>query len=234
MSEKMNKRPMGRPMGGPPGPGMGGPVEKAKNFRGTWVKLIGYCRNYLPAILVSLAFAAAGTVLQVIGPDKLSEMTDEITKGLMGAIDLNAVVRIALVLVFYYALSTVLNFVQGYIMATVTARISKRLRSGISQKINKLPLRYFDQVSYGDILSRVTNDVDTIGQTLNQSIGTLVSAITMLAGSLIMMFYTSWILALTAIGASVIGFALMMIIMARSQKYFTRQQESFFFFYCEI
>lgn len=234
MSNETERKQNSGPAGGPPGMG-GGAIEKAKNFRGTWKKLIVYCKNYMPVIIIALVLAGIGTVLQVLGPDKLSEMTNEIMKGLpalvngapvLGAIDLDAVTNIALVLVFYYAFSMLLNFVQGYMMATVTAKISKKMRTGISTKINRLPLKYFDRVSYGDVLSRVTNDVDTIGQTLNQSIGTLVTSITLLVGSMIMMFYTNWIMALTAIGASIIGFIFMIIVMSKSQKHFTEQQNS--------
>ncbi|WMT43238.1 ABC transporter ATP-binding protein [Paenibacillus sp. D2_2] len=213
---------------------MHGPAEKPKDFKSTWGKLIKYCKNYMPVIVIALIIAAVGTVLQIIGPDKLKDMTNEITKGLpalingqpvVGAIDMDAVVNIAMLLVFFYASSGLLSFIQNYIMATVTAKISKNMRTGISQKINKLPLKYFDKTSYGDVLSRATNDVDTIGQTLNQSIGTMVSAITMFVGSLVMMFYTNWILALTAIGSTIIGFVLMMLIMSKSKKHFTAQQE---------
>ncbi len=230
-------RPMNNkgPMNGPGGMGgMGGAVEKSQDFKGTWIKLIQYCKEYLPVIIFALVAAAIGTVLQIIGPDRLKDMTNEIAKGLpalingkavIGAINMDRVVRIASLLVCFYTGSALLNFTQSYIMATVTQKISKTMRRDISQKINRLPLRYFDSTSYGDVLSRVTNDVDAIGQTMNQSIGTLVTSITMFAGSLIMMFYTNWILALTAVLASVIGFALMMIIMAKSQKYFTAQQE---------
>lgn len=131
MSKNTERKSTSRPMGGPPGPGAGGPsglsmggsTEKAKNFTGTWAKLIGYCKNYLSAIVISLVFAAVGTVLQVFGPDKLSDMTNEIMKGLMGAIDLDAVASIVMVLVLYYALSFILSYVQSYIMATTTARI---------------------------------------------------------------------------------------------------------------
>ena len=234
MSNETERKQNSGPAGGPPGMG-GGAIEKAKNFRGTWKKLIAYCKNYMPVIIIALVLAGIGTVLQVLGPDKLSEMTNEIMKGLpalvngapvLGAIDLDAVTNIARALVFYYAFSMLLNFVQGYMMATVTAKISKKMRTGISTKINRLPLKYFDRVSYGDVLSRVTNDVDTIGQTLNQSIGTLVTSITLLVGSMIMMFYTNWIMALTAIGASIIGFIFMIIVMSKSQKHFTEQQNS--------
>nr|WP_313346978.1 ABC transporter ATP-binding protein [Sedimentibacter sp.] len=215
------------------GHGMSGPVEKPKNLKETMGKLIRYCKSYLPVIIIALVAAAAGTVLQIVGPDKLKDMTNEISKGLpallggvpvMNSIDMETVADIAWLLVFFYAGSMLLNLSQSLMMATVTQRISKRMRSDISRKINRLPLKYFDRTTHGDVLSRVTNDVDTIGQTLNQSIGTLVTSITMLLGSLIMMFYNNWILALTAVGSSVIGFALMMLIMGKSQKHFVVQQ----------
>lgn len=233
MNDKVQKRPIGgHRMGG--GHGMGAPVEKPKDFKGTWKKLIQYCRKFIPATIVALIFAAVGTVLQIIGPDKLKDMTNEITKGLpaivngqpvIGAIDMNAVINIGLILVFFYAASAVASFIQSFMMATVTQRISKNLRTDISGKINRMPLKYFDKVSYGDVLSRVTNDVDAIGQTLSQSIGTLVTSVTMFVGALIMMFYNNWIMALTAIVSSLIGFVLMMIIMKKSQKYFIAQQQ---------
>ena len=233
MSENKTRRgPMGRgPMGGGP---MGGMVEKPKEFKKTWLRLISYSKRYAPAVITALALAAIGTVMQIIGPDRLKDMANLIMKGLpslvnglpaMGKVDLDAVRRIAFTLVIFYAGASVLGFAQGFIMTTVTQKISKNLRTGISEKINRLPLKYFDKVSYGDVLSRVTNDVDAIGQTMNQSIGTLVTAVTMLAGSLVMMFYNSWILALTAIFSSLFGFVFMALIMSRSQKYFARQQE---------
>ena len=232
MSEQKERTRNSGPMGGPPG--MGISVEKAKDFKETWGKLICYCKSYMPVIVISLVIAALGTLLQIIGPDRLKEMTNEIMKGLpamvngqpvLGAVDFNAVFSIGMLLVFFYASSAIFNFVQSYMMATVTAKISKSMRTGISQKINKLPLKYFDKTSYGDVISRVTNDVDAIGHTLNQSLNTLVSSITMFVGSLIMMFYNSWILALVAIGSTIIGFALMMIIMSKSQKHFNTQQQ---------
>ncbi|MGL6216472.1 MAG: ABC transporter transmembrane domain-containing protein, partial [Lacrimispora sphenoides] len=177
MSEqRTNRKPMA---GGPMGQGA---VEKPKDFKKTWGKLIAYCKNYMPAVIAALVMAAIGTVLQIIGPDKLKDMTNEIMKGLpsllngvpvAGAIDFGIVKSIALLLVALYTGSALLNFIQSFMMATVTQKISKNMRTGISQKINKLPLKYFDRVSYGDILSRVTNDVDTIGQSMNQSIGNL-------------------------------------------------------------
>lgn len=222
--------------GGPGGPGPGGmgPTEKAKDFQKTWGRLIQYCKGYLPVIITALVLAALGTVLQLIGPDKLKDMTNEIAKGLpalingepvIGIIDMSAIISIGGLLLFFYVSAALFSFAENYIMATVTAKISKDMRTGISEKINKLPLKYFDKTSYGDVLSRATNDVDTIGQTLNQSLDNLVRAITMFAGSMIMMFYTNWILALTAIGSTVIGFGLMMFIMSKSQKHFVAQQK---------
>lgn len=236
MSEQQGKKNShaGPMSGGPMGKGsMGQVVEKPKNFNTTMTKLLAYCKQYLPAIIFALVAAAAGTILQIIGPDQLKNLTNEIMKGLpamvngapvLGTIDMNAVLKIGRTLAVFYAVSLLLNYIQSLVMATITQVISKKMRADISQKMNRLPLKYFDSVSIGDVLSRVTNDVDAIGQTLNQSVGTLITAFTMLAGSLIMMFYNSWILALTAVGSSVIGFSFMMVIMKQSQKYFKQQQ----------
>ena len=207
--------------------------EKAKDFKGTWIKLIIYCKNYMPVIIIALVIAAAGTVFTIIGPDQIGKMTNEIQKvivafmaaGQMIAVDMDAVAKIGRLLITLYVSAAFLNFIQGYIMATATQKVSQNMRAGISAKINKLPLKYFDKISHGDIMSRVTNDVDTIGQTMNQSIGSLVTSVTMFFGSAVMMFYNNWHMALTAIGASIIGFALMAGIMGKSQKYFARQQK---------
>lgn len=230
MSKQQNTRAPGGPMGGGP---MGGVVEKPKNFKATMSKLAGYCNSYVPVILIALIAATAGTILQIIGPDKLKDLTNEVMKGLprlvagkpiVGSINLHSVRNIALLLVVFYSAAFLLNYLQSLIMATVTQIISKRMRSDISQKMNRLPLKYFDSTSYGDVLSRITNDVDTIGTTLNQSIGSLITSITMLVGSLIMMFYNNWIMAITAVASSIIGFGLMMFIMKISQSYFKEQQ----------
>lgn len=213
---------------------VGGVVEKQKNFKTTIAKLLGYCKKYVPAIVIAWIAAAAGTALQVIGPDKLKDLTDEIMKGLpkvvkgtqvLGSIDMNAVSKISWTLAIFYGISLLLNYLQSLIMATVTQTISKKMRTDISQKVNRLPLKYFDSTSFGNVLSRVTNDVDAIGDTLNQSIGTLITSVTMLIGSLVLMFYSSWILSLTAIGASALGVVFMELIMKGSQKYFKEQQE---------
>ena len=209
---------------GPPAPGQGG-TEKSKDFIGTWAKLIAYCKKYIAVVVIALICAIVGTVLTLIGPDKLSDLTDLITEGIMTGIDMDAIAKIGFTLVAFYAASMILSAVQGWIMATVTQKVSQRLRSDISVKINRLPMWYYNKTSTGDVLSRVTNDVDSVGQSLNMSIGNLVTSVTMLVGSLIMMLKTNLIMTVTAIVASLIGFVFMMVIMGRSQKYFTRQQK---------
>jgi len=208
--------------------------EKAKDFKKSWGQLFKYSKKHAPVIVLALIIAAGGTVFSFIGPDRLKDMTDEIVKGLpamingqpiIGAIDMDAVFRIGILLVFFYTGAAILGFVSNFILVTLSAIISKRLRTDISGKINKIPLKFFDKASTGDIISRVTNDVDTLGQTLSQSLDSLVRSITMFTGSAIMMFYTNWIMALTAIGASVLGFILMAITMSKSQKHFKAQQE---------
>lgn len=139
-------------------------------------------------------------------------------------INLDNIFKICMILVVIYLVAYVVNFVQGFIMATVNQRVSRDLRSRISVKINKLPLKYFDKVSYGEVLSRVTNDVDTIGQTLNNSVNTLIGAAALFIGSLIMMFVTNWIMAISGVVATIIGFVLMIVIISKSQKYFVAQQ----------
>lgn len=207
----------------PTPPGMGN-VEHAKDFKESIKKVIAYNKRYLPFIIVSLILSGLSSILSIVGPDKLKEVTNLITEGITTNIDLEAVKNICIILIFLYSLSFIFNYVQGYIMAIITNKFSKNMRNEISVKINKLPLSYFDKTTVGDVLSRVTNDVDTIGQTMNQSLGTLVSAITMFVGSLIMMFYTNWILSITAIASSLLGFVFMIIIMSRSQKYFSSVQ----------
>jgi len=184
------KAPAYGPGSGGPGRGMTMPVEKPKDFGATMKKLVAYCKPYLTAIIIALVAATGGTILQIVGPDRLKILTNEIMHGLpsmingeavLGSIDMSAVLTIAVSLAILYGLSFLLNLLQSQIMATATQRISKSLRTDISQKINRLPLKYFDSTSYGNVLSHVTNDVDAIGQTLSQSLGTLIAAITMLA-----------------------------------------------------
>lgn len=211
--------------GGFGGPGRQGGGEKAKDFIGTWKKIFSYFSNYTVFIIIALACSVAGTVLTLLGPDKLSQITRYIEEGIFTGIDMEAVAKVGFTLVAFYAASYIFSAVQGWIMATVTQRMSYKLRSDISRKINRLPMWYYNRTSTGDILSRVTNDVDTIGQSMNQSLGNLVHAIVLFAGSLFMMLKTNLILTATGVLATIIGFVLMFVIMGKSQKYFTRQQK---------
>lgn len=229
MPETNNAHRRPGPMGGHgPGPRI---AEKPKNFKKAMGKLISFIRPYLAAIIIALLFAVAGVVLNLIGPNVLSDLTDVIQasflqNGVMGTFEMDTqrVFMLCIFLVVLYGAGLLCSYIQGVIMATVTQKNSKNLRTAISEKINVIPLSYFDTHSIGDVLSRVTNDVDMIGQTLNQSVVTLVTAVVMLLGSVIMMFITNWIMAFTAIAASLIGFVVMFLIMGKSQKYFARQQ----------
>ena len=200
------------------------PTEKANDFGKAWGRLFGYMHRYRIAIAAAVVMACIGTVLTLLGPNMLSDMTDLIQEGIFGTMDLEAVVSIALTLVVIYATSSILTFLQQYIMTTVSQRTAYSFRRDISGKINRLPLRYFDSSTTGDVMSRVTNDVDTVGQSMNQSISTLVTSVTLLFGSIIMMIWTNWVMAATAILSSLLGFVFVFIVMSRSQKYFTRQQ----------
>ena len=221
----MSNNELRPPRRGPMGRGPGVPGEKAKDFKGAVRRLISELKTYKMFIIIALILAVAGSVLSIIAPNRLSSLTDEISTGLMGNMNLSKIKHIALILACMYIASALFNFIQGIIMTIIANKFAQNLRSRISKKINKLPLRYFDLHPIGDILSRVTNDVDTIAQTMNQSLGTFVSSITLFLGSIIMMFYTNWIMALTAIGSSVIGFIFMFLILGRSQKYFVARQE---------
>ena len=212
------------PRRGPHGHGPAMRGEKADDFRLAWRRLFQYMDRYRAPFIAALVIACVGTVLTLAGPNLISDVTDLIQEGLYGPMDLDGVVSICLILVALYALSAVLTFVQQYIMTTISQRTASNFRRDISTKINRLPLRYFDSNTTGDVMSRVTNDVDTLGQSMNQSISTMATAITLLGGSVIMMLYTNVTMAATAILSSLVGFAFMAVVMGRSQKYFERQQ----------
>lgn len=208
-----------------PGGMRGGRVaEKPKDLVGTWKKLLIYCSKHIWLILAAVLCAIGGTILSLLGPDKISDITTLISNGLMTGIDMAAVGKICVTLVVFYAASFALSFTQNYVMASVSQNVSKRMRGDISVKINKLPISFYNRTTTGDVLSRVTNDVDTIGQSLNQCIANLVHAIVMFLGSLFMMLKTNGTMTLTAVLATLIGFAAMGAIMRRSQKYFIAQQ----------
>lgn len=209
--------------------------EKPKKFKKTLKEMARYLKPYFPLILIAVVASVIATILQIIGPDKLKLITDEITKGLpkmikgkpvMAAIDMDKVKSITMMLVIFYGSSLLLNLLQRFIMADVTQKISKSLREKIANKVNKLPFSYFDNTTFGDILSRVTNDVDTISQSLNQSVGSLLTSVVMLVGTVVMMIYNSGILTVTTILSSLVGFVFIIIIMKKSQKHFKAQQEN--------
>lgn len=204
---------------------MGASGARPTNIKKAMKQLIGYCRKYLAIILLALILGMTGAIFNIVGPDFLSQMTDLIGEGLMAEMDLDAIVHLAVILAILYGLGFLFNYVQGFIMATVTQRVTKRLRADISTKINRLPLKYFDKTSYGDILSRVTNDIDLIAQTMNQSLGMLVTSVTMFLGSLVMMIYTNWIMALSAVLSTIVGFGFMSLIISKSQRHFIQQQK---------
>lgn len=200
--------------------------EKPKSFGTAWKKLFSYLGKHRIAVWAAMIFAFVGTALTLIGPNKLRDLTDLVKEGLIsGVVDMGAVWEIGVFLIAIYAVSGILSLVENYIMATVSQKTASRLRTDISKKINRLPLKYFDRSSKGDILSRTTNDIDTLGQSMNQSMGTLITSVTMLIGSLVMMAYTNISMMIVAVLSSLAGFVLMSLIVRRSQKYFIKQQE---------
>lgn len=176
-------------------------------------------------LIMAIVFATIGSITQIVGPNRLSEITDLITQGLGGSINLTRISQIGLSLVILYGMGSILSYFQGFIVATVTQRFSKQLRRQISEKINNVPLNYFDSHSQGDTLSRVTNDLDTVSQSLNQSLSSLFPSITLFIGCLVMMFRTNLILTITAVVSVLLGFLLMAVIMAKSQVHFNQQQQ---------
>ena len=202
--------------------------QKRKVKKGTLKKLITYARPFFPAIIISMIAVAGATILQIISPEIIRNLINEISKAMLPPeflMNYGKVVEIIIILIVFYVLAMLLNMLQNYIMASVTEKLTYRLRNQLASKINKVPLKYFDGTSHGDTISRFTNDVDVIGQTLNQSLATFVAAIVMFLGTMLMMFITSPILAVVAILSSFIGFVIIGAIMAKSQKYFTSQQE---------
>lgn len=204
--------------------------KKKTSFYG---RMRPYIRGFQFPFLLAVIGAIVSATVTVIGPDKLKEITNTITKGLtptatgmIPGIDLDKVGKIALTLAILYVISAVVGYIQSFTVATIVQRFSQRLRKAIQTKINKVPLSYFDSHAQGDTLSRVTNDVDLLGQSLNQSLGTLVTSTMLLIGSIFMMFHSNVSMALTAIGSVLIGFVLVMVIMGSSQPLFKRQQNN--------
>lgn len=216
--------------GGPGGPGMM-PVEKAKDFKGSIGKLIAYIGRYKLAIFVVMIFAVVGTVFNVVGPKVLGKATTALSEGLMakiagtGGIDLTRISRILLFVLALYVISAIFTFIQHYIMSTISQKICYRMRKELSEKINRMPMKYFESRTYGEVLSRITNDVDTLGMSLSQSINQIITSITTMVGVLIMMISISPLLTLIALFILPISISLIAFVMKKSQKYFRSQQE---------
>lgn len=200
---------------------------KAKDFRKSMGQLVSHSREFIPYVVTAIVLAVAGTIFSLIGPNKLQDITEIIEEGLMSpaGVDTDKITEIAVFLVVLYVLAFIFTYTQGFIMTTVTQKISQNLRNDISHKINRIPLNYFNKTSLGDVLSRVTNDVDMIGHSLNQSIVTVVTAVTMFLGSLFMMLWTNVLMAVTAVLTTMVGFLFMSLVMGHSQKYFVQQQQ---------
>ncbi|MCI6561199.1 MAG: ABC transporter ATP-binding protein/permease [Ruminococcus sp.] len=200
---------------------------KIKDFRKSMGQLVSHSREFIPYVVTAIVLAVAGTIFSLIGPNKLQDITEIIEEGLMSpaGVDTDKITEIAVFLVVLYVLAFIFTYTQGFIMTTVTQKISQNLRNDISHKINRIPLNYFNKTSLGDVLSRVTNDVDMIGHSLNQSIVTVVTAVTMFLGSLFMMLWTNVLMAVTAVITTMVGFLFMSLVMGHSQKYFVQQQQ---------
>ena len=208
---------------GPPGRGAD---EKPKNVKSSMLELLRYLKPWYKPIIISLIFSLVGTFLTIIAPDKLADLTNNISDGLQTGIDMDLIIKSILIILAIYISANLVTCAASYIMITVMQKLAWSMRTSISQKINKLPLKFFDKVTVGDVLSRITNDVDTISSALNSSITTLVQAVVQFVGVTIIMFATSGRLALTAIGSSILGFVLMFFIVSRSRKYFRQQQKN--------
>ncbi|MGC2871815.1 ABC transporter ATP-binding protein [Ihubacter sp. mB4P-1] len=235
MSEERNTRmprPRRRgPMGGhgPMGGMMGG--EKAKDFKGSFRKLLVYIGRYRAAIFIVMFFAVASTIFNVLGPKVMGHATTELAEGLMrkiegtGAIDFDRILQILLFTLALYLVSAVFTFVQGWIMSGITQKICYKMRKEISEKINRMPMKYFESRPYGEVLSRITNDVDTLGQGLNQSVTQIITSVTTVIGVLVMMLTISPLMTLIALVILPVSAILMSLVVKFSQKHFRAQQK---------
>ena len=207
------------------------PVEKAKDFKGSIGKLFAYMKQYHAAVAVVILCAIASTVFSVIGPDILGKATTELSNGLLakiqgtGSIDFTKIGQMLLFVLGLYLLSTLFGFVQGWLMTGVTQKVCYRMRKDISEKIDRMPMAYFESRTYGEVLSRITNDVDTLGQSLNQSITQIITSVATMVGVLVMMLRISPLMTLIAVVILPISVTLISLVVKKSQKYFKQQQE---------
>ena len=200
--------------------------KKNSNPVGALKRTGAYMSSSMGIIIFALVLAALSAVMTIIGPDKIGKMATIMSDGLFTGIDLAAIAKIGVFLVIIYCLSALFGFIQHYIMAVVTLKMSYRMRGELSEKINRVPQKYFNTTSQGDILSRITNDVSTLQQGLTNSLPTIISAATQFVGCLIMMFVTEWRMALVALCITLLGMVLIVAIMSKSQRYFTARQKS--------
>lgn len=200
-------------------------MNKKNNFM-SLKKVFIYMKKSIPAIIVALILASCGAILTIIGPDKIGKITNLMQAGLWGNMDLKAIEKIGIALVVIYVLSALFTFIQHFMMATVTLKVSKKMRGDLSRKINKVPMSYFNKTSQGDILSRITNDVQTLQQGLTNAMPGIISALTQFVGCLIMMFSTDWRLSLCVMAVTFLGLFFLMLVMKSSQRYFVQRQES--------
>lgn len=230
MSKETNARPMGRPKQGRMGGGMGAPVEKAKDFSGTMKKLARFMRPYYAIMLFGTILSIIGTVLMILGPKILGKATTELATGFMkivmnkGEIDFNYISRIIILLIGMYLISSLLSCVMSILMATVTQKTAYNLRKDISEKINRMPFKYFDARTHGDVLSRITNDVDTLQTSLSQSLSQVLTSVVSVIGYPIMMLTISWQMTLMALCVIPLSSVFVALIIKKSQGYFVRQQ----------
>ncbi|MCJ7705985.1 MAG: ABC transporter ATP-binding protein, partial [Anaerolineales bacterium] len=233
--------PIGRAPAGGPGPmgmGRGGPMammsggEKPHNFKGTMIKLIRYLSSYKVAIAIVMSFAIASTIFSIAGPKILGQATTKLFEGVMSqiagtgsGIDFGYIGRIIVITLTLYLLSSLFGYIQGWIMSSVSMDITYRFRKDIAGKLNRMPLKYFDRTSHGEVLSRVTNDVDTVSQTLNQSLTQIITSVTTVIGVLIMMLTISWLMTLVALLIVPLSLVIIGFVVNRSQRYFKQQQD---------
>lgn len=232
MSEEKSMRTPPRRHGGPGGPGRGMmPGEKAKDFKGTFGKILKYIGRYKIAVIIVIVFAIISTVFTVVGPKVMGMATTELANGLMGkiqgsgGINFGKIAQILLITLGLYICSAIFSFVQGFIMTTITQKVCYRMRRELVEKINRMPLKYFESRTHGEVLSRITNDVDTLGMGLNQSITQIITSIASMVGVLIMMLTISPLMTLIALCIIPVSLTLIMLVVKKSQKYFKTQQE---------
>ena len=206
---------------------MGKPLDdKPKNFKSSILSLFRYLKPWYAAIVISLLLSLASTVLTLIAPDKMADLTNSIAAGLFTGIDMDGIKKAIIAILVIYIAGSLFSCAASYTMITVMQRLAWSMRDSISKKINRMPLKYFDKVSIGDVMSRITNDVDTLSSTLNSSITTLVQGVVQFVGVTVIMFATNALMSLAAIGSSLIGFIFMFAVIKRSRKYFQRQQKN--------